>query len=232
MKYGIFILSFLFTSMIISAQDLDFMIHGSFGKPISKEQLVNAEKLSDLKSDYPSSWIADSDYISTEVFGICSGKEVSAAGISIDLTPEQKKMLKNTDIGTDIKVVVKYKSTNSITGKEDINTMNFSLSRVPKTEATYSGGEEELKLYLKLQAIDKINQTSSNKFEFAAVKFFIDIEGNPIKPKLITSTGDKEIDKILITTIENMPKWKPAEDAMGNKVVQEFEFNVGSMIGC
>ena len=43
---------------------------------------------------------------------------------------------------------------------------------------------------------------------------------------------DDKVDQILLDTITNMPEWNPAEDENGNKVVQEFEFNVGLMIGC
>jgi outer membrane biosynthesis protein TonB len=64
------------------------------------------------------------------------------------------------------------------------------------------------------------------------VKFYVNKEGKIINPKVITTSGDKNVDQILIETISNMPNWNPAKDSNGVAVQQEFELHVGKMIGC
>lgn len=232
MKYSILVLGFCLFASFGFAQELAFNINDTFSKPVLKEQLDEAKSMKDINADYPSSWISDADYVSTEISATCNGVEMKATGQNEQLNPSQQRVLQSADIATAIHVEVKYRVKNSITQIVDVKTMNFSVSHVPATKASYIGGEEAMNLYLKENAMDKINKSESNKFDFAGVKFYVNKDGKIINPKVFTTSGDKNVDRILVETISNMPKWKPAKDSNGVAVQQEFELHVGMMIGC
>jgi hypothetical protein len=232
MKFSLITLSLCLFTVLGFSQELAFNINDTYSKPVLKEQLVGAKFLKDIHDDYPSSWIADADYISTEISATVNGVVMKAMGQNEKLNPSQQRVLSAADIATAIDITVKYRVKNSITDEVVENIMNFSVSHVPAIKASYRGGEEAMNTYLKENAIDKIDQSTDNKFEFAGVKFFINKDGKVVNPTILTTSGDKATDLLLLETIKNMPKWNPAKDSKGNSVRQEFEFHVGNMIGC
>jgi len=232
MKYTTIILILALFSITGYSQEMGYNIFGTNGKAIQEEKLDEALTMTDINPDYPSSWIKESDYISSEIKATCKGKLLNAKGENDVFNSEQKNILQEADFGTSIDIEVKYNSKNSITGTVDIKTMNFTVSLVPDKEAVYQGGYDEMKDYLKQNAVDKINASSHNKFEMAKVKFIVDEEGKTTMARILKTSEDKEIDQLLLETIANMPRWKPAERSDGVKVKQEFEFVVGTMMGC
>lgn len=211
---------------------MGYNIYGTYGKPIIADQLNNAESMVDINADYPSNWINESDYISSEIAAYCNGIVKRSIGQNNIFTAEQRSILKEVDFGTTVEVTVKFIAKNSITHKDEINTMNFSVSLIPEKQAMYIGGEGEMKAYLKQYAIDRITAFDYDKFEMAKVKFVVNQEGVATDAEIINSSDYEEIDQLLLNTIANMPNWTPAESAEGDKVKQEFEFVVGTLIGC
>ena len=65
----------------------------------------------------------------------------------------------------------------------------------------------------------------------ALIHFTVTVEGKVSNASIIESSKDPEIDKLLLKAIRKMPDWKPAVDAEGKNVEQEFEFIVGNE-GC
>lgn len=232
MRYSIVALILLLFVGNGFSQEMGYDIFGTFSKPVVEEQLQTAATMIDINPDYPSSWINEEDYVSSEIKAICEGKTMKAVGENDVFTSEQKSILAGADLGSNIDIEVKYKSKNSITGLWDIKAMNFSVSLVPEKEAEYPGGQDEMKAYLKQYAIDKINTSNHNKFEFAKVKFIVDEVGKTTQAQIMKTSENKEIDQLLLEVIANMPNWRPAESADGEMVKQEFEFVVGTMMGC
>ena len=63
--------------------------------------------------------------------------------------------------------------------------------------------------------------------------FTINENGAVENAKIFESSGDAKTDELLLRLINNMPKWKPAKDIMGNPVKQDFEFLTGYLYeGC
>ena len=106
--------------------------------------------------------------------------------------------------------------------------MHFEVTVVPEIEAEFIGGHEQLTQYLKENAIDKISETDSKTMQQAIVSFTVNEKGAITNAQISTTSGDPEIDKLLMKAITRMPKWKPAENAMGIKVKQDFQFTVGN----
>ncbi|MDF1697356.1 MAG: energy transducer TonB [Saprospiraceae bacterium] len=232
MKYvftGLVVMLFLFSGR---AQDMGFDIRGVANKTIAKAQLESAEELSDINSDYPSSWIAKEDYVSTEIRMTNDEEQITVVGDSDQLNNAQKEALKKADLGTFIDFEIKYKKENSITKKEDVAIMRFTYSIVPTKEAEFHSGYDKMKAYIKKHAIDKIVNAGYDPFEMARIRFVVNEEGKAKGAYLLESSNVEKIDELLLETIARMPRWIPAEDTDKNKVKQEFEFVVGSMIGC
>ncbi len=220
MRHIIIIFSIL-SSGVLCCQDTWFDIRNSNAKPITQATLIRAQTLKDINPGYPSSWIADSDYISTNISIESSGDIKSSEGFNEQITTEQKTLLQKADIGTDIRVTVSYMS-GSMT-KE----MNFSMTVSPTQEASYSGGKEALLDYINENAISHIAAHQLLDKNGVEISFEINKDGQAVIKELRRSSSDKATDQLLLQVIEQMPRWSPALDSDGNPVKQQFTFVVG-----
>lgn len=211
-------------------QDLRYEVHGMYKRPVKQLKLSNAKLISDVVPEYPVNWI--SDYVSVEISATYAGKVMKAVSSNDALNSEQKNILNTADIGTSIVVDVNYKYKNSVT--EDIvnHVMHTWLTVVPEIEAEYPGGYNRMTKYFKENGINKISESGRKLFQQVLIRFSIDKKGEIVDSKIYETSGDAEIDKILIEAINKMPKWRPAQNSKGIKVKQEFEFNVGTNGGC
>jgi len=202
-------------------------IYPSFS--ITREKLESAQILSDLNEHYQASWIKA--YKSVEIVTRHNGKYKMFTSKNDILSQEQKEHMKTADAGAEISVTVSYIPDNNLK-QNDTKEMNFTLYVDPDKEARFPGGEDQLKHYLKVNAIDKISETVFRQFQLAAVKFTINKSGQVSNVHLAEPSGDDKTDELLLETILNMPTWKPAEYANGLNVDQEFVLLAGDMESC
>ncbi len=200
---------------------------------ISKEKLNGAHCLVDLNEYYKPSWVRE--YISVEVLASHKGKVRKAVSKNDTLSQEQKDIMEMADVGKDIAVKVRYIPENTLP-HNDVKEFDFKFTVDPENEATFPGGQQQLKQYLKEKAIDKIPDGSFKNYDLAAIKFTVNKDGQIIDAHIFgneyrTSKNEK-IDELLLKTICNMPNWKPAEYANGTKVKQDFVLTVGNMNSC
>ena len=240
MKYCTFILLFLSLPFIGISQDnttaeLPFEVNKVLPYIfISKDNLKKAEKLIDLDKNYKEEWV--DAYVSVEILAQQNGKIKSAISKNDLLSQEQKDLMLNVDSGTDIQVKVLYMPENNLSQNEvQLNDFTFTVN--PDNAAEYPEGEQKMLQYLKENAIDKIPEGSFTGYDFAAVKFTVNEEGEVTNVHLFDmspySTAEKKaIDALLLETIRKMPCWKPAEYADGLKVAQEYVFSVGNHANC
>lgn len=192
----------------------------------SKEKLSQAKMMTDLIKEYPSSWIKK--YISTEVVAVCSGKEEKAIGSNATLTTAQRSILAKADFNTKVLIHVKYQQENAATRKIEEHNLNYAIAVVPKTQATYFGGQEAVNTYLKKNAIDKISDRELIAIKKGRIHFSIDKNGAIKAVELATTTGSTKIDALFLQVIREMPLWKPAKDAKGILVKQRFELAINN----
>ena len=229
----------LFVALVIphlgSAQDsvtfdLTYDVHKIYPYiSVEKRVLDDAETLSDLNEHYKSSWVRE--YITVEVLTLNNGEIIKAASMNDTLTQKQKNIIGMADLGTDISVKVRYIPENTLT-HNDVKEINFTFAFSPESEASYPGGQEELRLYLKENAMNKIADSSFRKFNLTVVRFVIDEEGHIVDPYIYETSKDEYVDELLLETICNMSNWKPAEYSDGTKVRQELVLTVGDMTSC
>jgi len=207
---------------------------------ISKEKLNEALSINDFKNqvknvnlDYKLSWVRA--FISVEILTSQKGEIRKAVSKNDVLSQEQKEIMNMADAGTDISVKIKYIPENTLR-HNDPKELNFTFTVDPEREALYPGGQQQLKNYLKEKAIDKIPSNSFKDYDLAAVKFTVNEEGEISNAHVFgteyQSSKKEKIEKLLLETIRDMPRWIPAEYANGTKVKQEFVLTVGNMENC
>ena len=133
-------------------------------------------------------------------------------------TARVKEEIFNEKANLVLEIKVKYRTKNSETAEMAIREMVFGVTVVPDIEAEYNGGQKEMNKYLNEKVINKISKNSNIETFQGKVSFSVNESGETIDAKITTTSGDSEIDKLLIDTINNMPKWKPAQNSNGKKV--------------
>ena len=196
---------------------------------ITKDNLNKAHTLVDLNKHYKPSWVRE--YILVEILTNNKGRVSKAVSKTDTLSQQQKDIMNMADVGTRISVKVLYIPENTLT-HNDIKEFDFTFTAEPQSDASYSGGKQQLNRYLKEIAIDKIPDASFTNYDIAAIKFTINKDGQIIDAYVFWSSEDEIIDELLLETICNMPTWAPAEYSNGIKVKQDFVLTVGNMENC
>ncbi len=213
-----------------SAQELSYEIYDGNAKGIDKEKLIAANSLKDLNPGFPSSWI--NYYESVELWVRINGELQSAKGVDDNLNVAQKNLLKKADMGSEIIVSVMYNPDTIINDEDDIREISFNYSIVPAKKAAYPLGYDKLKEFLWENGVEKIAALDQEVIRNSIIRFSIDKSGNVSNSSVEMSCGDPAIDEILLEAINKMPSWNPAENFQGQKILQNFQFIVGSILGC
>jgi TonB family protein len=226
MKKQICTIALMLTTVSIFSQELFFEVKGDYEHPIKKNDLMDVAMLRDFIPSYPISWIVE--YISVEISTSENGKPVVAQGKEEKLTQEQKNLFQSSTLGSQIIVNVNYKTENSVTGKLDTRRMNYTMSIVPEVPATFVGGDAAMNKYLKSKSSENVKTCFMNSQETATVKFTVNEQGLVCNVFLAESSGDTQVDELLLEAIRKMPKWNAAKNATGGKVSQNFVYHIGN----
>jgi len=218
-------------------QEMGYDVFGTLTNPrsgpyslVTLDTLKTAKTLADIDARYRPSWVAR--YIAVEVASTCGERVKRAVGTNDLLTHEQMDILKMADLGCRIDVEVDYIPRNTLKDNPP-RKMNFSLTVIPIVEAKYPGGYQQLKAYLKEHIIAEITSTTAEPIALAKVRFNVNAQGQVADAQISQTSEDREIDKLILEAICNMPKWQPAENAKGLAIAQEFEFSMGtSLLRC
>lgn len=206
------------------SQNWDYEVSGKHSSSIKIEKLKSAKSLSDIMVSYPVLWITT--YISVELSATCDGKIIKSASKNEILTEEQRGILAKADLGSDIIIDMTYTYKNGVTYNNETSKMHYLATVVPDVEAEYESGSDQLIKYLKENIVDLITVEKSKQVTKALVKFTITEEGEIEEVKVAKTSGDSAIDKLILETINKMPKWKPASSTNGVKLKQGFEFTL------
>ncbi|MCA6438177.1 MAG: energy transducer TonB [Bacteroidetes bacterium] len=207
-------------------QDLYFDVWVKEHRPIKKEALLQANTIADVIPGYPVNWI--SDYSSIEITTVSKGTKLKAVSSNSVLTAEQKKLLNNLMIGSELIVEVFYAEKNDVTKIKEPRKMHTEFTISPEMNASYVGGMKFLMSYLKENAINKIPKNLVKTFKQSAVIFTVNEEGVVTGSTISKTTGDKATDRLLLDALSKMPKWMPAKTKDGKSISQVFEFTIRS----
>lgn len=223
-----------FTLFIIAQgnveSDFSYDIHIEY-KPLSinRSKLTTAINLVDINRHYKDSWVKE--YKSVSITTIHDGKLLVSTGKNNILTNNQKNNMLSADYGSDIMVDIQYIPNNSLPFN-DLKREKFTFNVNPDHDASYTGGDVEMKKYLREKIISKINKSVFTDYKLAAIKFTINEDGEVANVKVAYTSEDLSIDKVLIDGISNMSLWSPATYADGSKTSQNFVLTVGNIKSC
>jgi len=202
---------------------------------ISTETLDTAETIADLNPFFKPSWI--NKYVSVHIMTSHEGLMKISKNKDDVLTREQIRNMKRIDLGSEILVKVKYYPENNLS-HNDIHEERFQFTVDPVIEARYSQGQDLLNQYISEHVMDKISKNNLQVHNVKAVQFTVSETGEiinahiPQSAFIIDPKKDSKVDELLLQTICNMPKWKPAEYADGTKANQDFVLTVGDHRSC
>jgi protein TonB len=170
------------------------------------------------------------DYDSVEISAQRNGKLLSASGASGQLTAEQKNILNTTDLGTDVRIKIKFNyknETSNNNGDKEIKEGGLVVTVVPEKEAEYPGGNKQLTDYMVQNIFNKFSGRDIQRVQNVVVNFVINEEGQVVDAKIVRFSTDPQIDKFILNIINKMPAWKPAENSKGIKVKEKFSIPLG-----
>ncbi len=196
---------------------------------INKKGLKEAKTLVNINRHYKPSWVKE--FVAVEISATQNGQVKQVISKSDQLNSAQKKLMNTADVGSEITVTVKYIPDNTLKNN-DVKKFNFGFTVQPESDAKYIGGKKALSRYLEKSAIAKVPNGTFKNYDLAMIKFDVNEKGKVINAKLFNSCSSPKIDELLLETIRQMPDWKPAEYANGQKVKQEFVLAVGNMANC
>ena len=227
------------TSKKFFKEDLSYQLHGWDTRLVKSEKLNEAKFIQEVIPGYPVNWITE--HVSVQIQATCNGKIRTAVSASDTLSAEQKNLLKSLDLGTDIVVDVQYKYNNRAMRDIENNSIHTSVTIVPEIEAEYVGGNKQIMQYLKEKGINKAFEKImeqhragiNNVFEPMPLqprqiltRFTVNEDGSITNSRIVKTSQNAELDKLVLDAINKMPKWKPAENSKGIKVKEEFEFSI------
>jgi len=171
------------------------------------------------------------DFISSEITVISNKKATSILNTSLLLSSQQKLLLNNADLNSDINIKIKFKikkqSYDSPEFVSKIETGEINIAVIPDQEAEFPGGYKQATAYL---TNNFINVFGAKKAAAIDAKFTVNEIGQIINVQLMYLAKDNKINMLIIDVLKKMPKWKPAMILNGIKVSQEFYVAFGG--GC
>ena len=191
-----------------------------FHRPITRQKLNDAKAISDIIENYPHNWIQN--YNSVVISGVGNNENSEATGPNVNLTKEQKELLSSA---TEIHIAVHYQKKN-YNDQIQNRQMNTSFVVIPENQAEFKGGYDNMIAYLKEKSLSKIND--KNLMLPQPKIYFVVNENGDVKNAEVTQTsGNNDIDNMLIQMVEDMPQWKPAKNSEGVAVKQKFALDIG-----
>jgi hypothetical protein len=171
------------------------------------------------------------DFISSEITVICNQKPSSFQNSSLLLSTQQKVLLSQADLNSDINIKIKFKIKKQPYDNPEfvskIETGEINISVIPDQEAEFPGGYKEATAYFTNNFINKVGAKKASAID---AKFTINEEGQITDTQLMYLAKDNKINILILDVLKKMPKWKPAMISNGVKVKQEFYIAFGG--GC
>ena len=244
MKIASLIVILFLTGTVGIAQNFELKYEGRTSPVVKKTTLENVEHISEIIPDFwkkmhlpaeyrgafshalsackEKEWRDMVDVHSVEISTFCNGVRKVEISENLNITAEQKEILRNADIGMVINIFISFtpKGSLGISNNNEIITGICATKVVSEVEAKYPGGFAALSSYLNKNMVTKLEFDDLPDY----VNFKVDEEGHVIDVTVMRLPGDKvlAIDSFIEEVFEKMPNWSPARTISGSHVKQEF----------
>jgi TonB family protein len=201
------------------------------GLPTKLSKQLDNIKKEDFPLSYhtypPSGYSMMLDFVSIEISCTKNEKQIGVKSTGEYFSNEQKKLLLSLETGASITVNIQFKLNEKYQQQlnEDLINGMVSMTIVPSKSAMFTGNVKKFNEYLDLKIFDKIvNSTDLARIANMELKFTIDSYGKVSKVSIIHGSGKKELDVLVLNAFKSMPNWQAAQNNLGTKIEQIFEF--------
>ena len=189
----------------------------------------NIKTFTEIDRHFKSEWVHE--FLSVEVLIIKSGNPHILKAKDDNITDDLRQAIVNADSGSAIKVSYEYISENTI-DNNNVHRDGFSFTMLPDNDASFPGGVLNMNEYLDEAGVNTIQKKDIDIYNLAAVKFTVTESGHIENAHIANKSNNKEVDKLLLNAICNMPSWTPASYNDGVTVAQEYVLSAGDHSSC
>jgi len=206
--------------------DLYFFIGQPNWRSIKTSRLKKAVLISDIIDDYPTNWI--SNYKSVIISSNNGNKSV---GNDIKLTKEQLQLINGLVVNEELQIEIQYEFKNSVTNKFEGNTMIVNMVVEPENPAELTQDYEAMISKAKSDFLSQMNMMKITWTNGVSLSFLINENGDTEQIQVKTTSGNANIDSVLVELVKDLPNWTPATDENNQPVKQAAVLTIG-MDGC
>jgi hypothetical protein len=205
-------------------------IGNRFNNTITKSELTNYETIFDLIPDID--MYENLTYFDTEVTHLIGFEKISQFSDDIQLTEEQKDLIRGLDYSDNYVVISKYKRKTEESGNPEEDYLSYFITIVPETQAQYEGGMDELLSLINRNIHESTEEYTIDGLRPGKVFFTVTSTGDINNIRVVETSGYTSLDEKMVKAIGSLPgKWKPAQNDKGEAIPQELVASFGKM-GC
>jgi TonB family protein len=203
-----------------------------FELTVTKEQLRAAKTIYDIVPGDPEQDIVSYSSVSIRTFVDEKQTEVSLAGSDPVLDQAQLEFLWSLPYSSNFSIWANFKEKDAATGTIRSNYASPHITIVPEHEAANSVGKEAMIAHVRKSTAAFAHMVDAKSMRTGKVYFTVAKDGTVSAARLSESSGYPLLDKQVLELVHTLPgTWRPASNAVGEAVEQEFVFSFGA-VGC
>jgi len=220
------------TYLWATSTTIHYELDSRFLLTVPKDQLRAAKTVDDIVPGHLGQGGLSYSSVNIRTIEREDGTEIVVPGTDTVLNAEQLKFLWSLDYSDNFMIQVMARANYG--GVETASTAYFTphVTIVPEQEAANSLGREALIAHVQNGTSVFAYMVDANTLRPGKVYFTVDKAGTVSAIRLSASSGYPPLDTRVLDLINTLPgTWKPATNAAGEAVEQEFVFSFGT-VGC
>ena len=199
---------------------------------VTKDQLRAARTVDDIVPGHLEQGGLSYSSVSIRTVEREGGSEIVVPGTDTVLNAEQLKLLWSLDYSDNFMIQVRARANFGGAGTTSTDYFTPHVTIVPEQEAANSLGKEAMIAHVQNGTSVFAYMVDANTLRPGKVYFTVDKAGTVSDVRLSESSGYPPLDTRVMDLMNTLPgTWKPATNAAGEAVEQEFVFSFGT-VGC
>jgi hypothetical protein len=220
--------AFLWATPTVIHYDLD----SRFLLTVTKEQLRAAKTVDDIVPGHLEQGGLSYSSVSIRTVEREGGSEIVVPGTDTVLNAEQLKLLWSLDYSDNFMIQVRARANFGGAGTTSTDYFTPHVTIVPEQEAANSLGREAMIAHVQHGTSAFVYRVDANTLRSGKVYFTVTKDGAVTDVRLTESCGYPLLDKQVLELLHTLPgTWRPATNAAGEAVEQEYVFSFGT-VGC
>ncbi len=220
--------TYLYGTYTEIAYDLD----SRFLLTVTKEQLRAARTIHDIVPGHLKQELVSYSAVSIRTLENEDQTDMVAVGSDHVLSAAQLELLRSLDYSSNFVIHAEYTETNPANGSIGRYLATPHLTIVPEQEAVNSTGNMAMIAHVKNGTSAFAYSVDAGTLRPGKITFTVNQEGTVSDVRISVSSGYPALDQRVIELVHTLPgTWKPATNAAGDAVEQEFVFSFGT-VGC